>query len=71
MLVALNRVDEANEIVRQAYAARIESTGVPRMSYLIGFINHDEAAMKASMDSVLATPEVKRRKAAKRAARRA
>lgn len=57
VLVALNRPDEAHQVVRQAEAAQIQSSGVKRMSHLIGFINHDDAAMKASLDAVLATPQ--------------
>lgn len=57
LLVALNRTDEAKAVFQQADAQRIQSTGVKRMAHLFGFINHDEAAMKASVEWVLATPD--------------
>jgi tetratricopeptide (TPR) repeat protein len=53
-LIALNRYEDAGEVLRQALGRGLDFVGVRRLSYLLAFIGGDTAAMKQYYDTTLA-----------------
>jgi eukaryotic-like serine/threonine-protein kinase len=54
-LVALNRFDEADALIKKAVSHGVEIAGIRR--YLIAFLRHDSAAVARELDAVRQTPQ--------------
>jgi tetratricopeptide (TPR) repeat protein len=57
VLIALNRLDEAKEILHLADARQINVTAVRRVSYLLAFVRGDSAEMTRQFNLATAVPE--------------
>jgi tetratricopeptide (TPR) repeat protein len=55
-LIAVNRLDEANDAVKSAAAQGLDFNAVRRMAYLRAFLSGDSAAMKREVDLLRGTP---------------
>jgi tetratricopeptide (TPR) repeat protein len=56
-LIALNRIDEAEDLLRQASAHHVDFISIRRMAYLVAFMKNDRDAMARELNAALATPE--------------
>jgi eukaryotic-like serine/threonine-protein kinase len=56
-LIALNRFDQARELVNGAAAPRVDAMSVRRMAYLLAFLNGDAEGMTHVRDLVLGTSD--------------
>ena len=55
--VALNRLDEAKDVVRQASAHRPDLVSLRRLAYLVAFVEGDSAAMARELDAARRLPD--------------
>lgn len=56
-LTALNRFDEATDVLAEARERKIDPIGFLQMSYVLAFIDNDMASMTRELNAALARPE--------------
>lgn len=56
-LIALNRFDDAGAALKRARASGINTNGIQRMTFLLGFVTNDRAAMDSAVASARGTPD--------------
>lgn len=56
-LIALNRFDDAAAALQRARASGVETNGLQRMTFLLGFVTNDRAAMDNAVAAARRTPD--------------